>query len=139
MRRFGAVRAAVALLVTACSASCARVVSTATTTPASWSYVEEAWGGLALVSPTVASGTVSLPLETGIHPPKRFDSAICVCGASARTDGARIVVLLESCVCGPGSKRTLLVQMSKPTPGVYSVHYDDAAAGFPKIGELVVE
>jgi len=104
--------------------------------PAPWSYVEDAWGGLAAGEPTIAAGTVTLPLLLGVHERKRVDSAICIKKISARVDGSRILVQLNQGICGEGSVTKYEATFPRPAAGTYPVAYDDLLAGHPKIGEV---
>lgn len=103
---------------------------------ASWRYVEDGWGGLAAGEPRIAGGSVTLPLELGIHPKQRVDSAICIAALSASVKHARIVVHLHKGICGSGSVTVYEATFPRPAAGTYPVVYDDLLAGFPKIGEV---
>jgi hypothetical protein len=117
-----------------------RAVTWVTTTPAPWSYVEAAWGGVALGDPTVQGGRVSLPLKLDLHQRQRTDSAVCVRRVSARPEAGRIIVRFDKCICGPGTtspyRCELEAHFARPSPGKYVVVYDDAGAGYPRIGEV---
>jgi hypothetical protein len=121
----------------ACSA-CDRAVTQMSTVTASWSYVEDAWGGVALSESRVSGNQLSLILRVGVHDRKRMDSGTCLCGAHARLDASRVVVSLGRCLCGPGAGLALVAGMAKPAAGAYDVVYDDSTAGFPRIGQLTV-
>jgi|GEM_PF-2108826 len=138
-----------AILLALALASCDRISMTLEpkpTGPATWSYVEKGWGGVAVEKPTVEAGRVSLPLRLGVHPAERVDSAICIRRVTGRVEDGRIAVRIDKRICqgGPGSKTAaegaedLTVHVAKPAPGKYAVVYDDASAGFPKIGEVEV-
>lgn len=121
------------------TSGCDRLVSQATEKDAPWSYVEEAWGGMGVGKPVVSADGVTIPLELRLRPPKRFDSAICVRGADAHLKDGRIVVVLERGVFGPGSLTEYAVRLKLLPKGTYTVVYGDADAGYPVIGEVVVE
>jgi hypothetical protein len=138
-----------AILLALALVSCDRITMTLEpkpTGPATWSYVEKGWGGVALGTPTIAADRMDLPLRLGVHPAERVDSAICVRRVSGHVEKDRIVVRVYKRICrgGPGSKtaaegaRDLTVHLGKPLPGKYAVVYNDASAGFPKIGEVEV-
>ena len=127
---------AVAALL-ACGA-CNRAVTHLSTTTASWSYVEDAWGGVALAESRDNAKQVSLIFRLGVHQWKQMDSGSCACGAHARLNGSRVVVSLDRCLCGAGAGATLVAEMAKPASGAYFVVYDDSAAGFPRIGQLTI-
>jgi len=145
MKTFRRVLWPTAILLALASVACNDPMSV-TTTLATWSYVEKGWGGVALGSPTVEANRVSLPLNLGVHPPERIDSAICISRVSGHVENGRIAVRIYKRICkgGPGSKTAaegaedLTVHVGKPAPGRYAVVYDDASAGFPKIGEVEV-
>jgi hypothetical protein len=118
---------------------CDRLVSEASERAAPWSYVEEAWGGIGVGKPVVSADGVTIPFDLGLRPPKRLDSAICVRDADARLKDGRIVVLLERGVCGPGSPTEHAVHLKRLPKGTYTVVYGDADAGYPVIGEVIVE
>lgn len=118
--------------------ACERVSTRLTTESAPWSYVEDAWGGLAIAESRTAENQVSLTFRLRAHEPKRLDSAICLCGTSARVRAERIMVRLEKCLCGGGASAPLMAVLSKPPAGEYEVVYDDAAAGFPHVARITV-
>ncbi|HSS49560.1 MAG TPA: hypothetical protein VLX28_11510 [Thermoanaerobaculia bacterium] len=130
-----------AILLALVSSSCQDVVTVASTTPAPWSYVEDAWGGIAPENPAIESGRVALPVKLDLHPAKRLDSAICIRRVSGRVDEGRVFVRVDKCLCHSGTKGEgpdMVARFAKPAPGRYVVVYDDASAGFPKIGEIEV-
>ncbi len=118
----------------------ARAVTWVTTSPASWSDVEAAWGGVVLGDPTVQGDRVSLPLGLDLPKRQRTDSGYCVRRVSARPEAGRIIVRFDTCVCGPGTtspyRYALAARFARPSPGRYVVVYDDAGAGYPRIGEV---
>ncbi len=135
-----------AILLALVSVSCNRAVPWATTSPAPWSYVERSWGGIAVGNPTMEAGQVALPFRLFVHPVERVDSAICVRRATGRVEEGRVLIRLDKSLCEAGHRpRTAeerandsVVHLGKPEPGKYAVVYDDASAGFPKIGEVEV-
>lgn len=118
----------------------ARAVTWVTTSPASWSDVEAAWGGVVPGNPTVYGDRVSLPLGLELHKRQRTDSGYCVRRVSARPEAGRIIVRFDTCICGPGTtspyRYALAAHFARPSPGKYVVVYDDASAGYPRIGEV---
>ncbi len=128
------------------SISCNRLMVWVSTKPASWSYVNDAWGGIAAENPTIESGQMALPVRFDVHAVTRVDSAICIRRVNGRVDEGRVIVGVDRCLCqsGPSSKtaeelaRELVAHFSKPAPGRYTVVYDDASAGFPKIGDIEI-
>jgi hypothetical protein len=130
-----------AILLALASVSCDRALTVASTTPAPWTYVEDAWGGIASGSPTIESDRMALPVRFDVHPVKRQDSAICIRRVNGRVDGGRVIVRVDKCLCSSGTTGKgpeLIARFAKPVPGKYMVVYDDARAGFPKIGEIEV-
>jgi hypothetical protein len=105
---------------------------------APWFYVEDAWGGLGIAESRTADNQLSITFRLGVHEPKRLDSAICTCGATARLVASRILVRLDKCLCNGGASAPLIAVLPKPTSGEYDVVYDDAAAGFPNVAHLRV-
>jgi hypothetical protein len=134
------------LLLALVSASCNRAVVWVTTTPAPWSYVERSWGGIAVGNPTMEAGRVALPFSLFVHHVERVDSAICVRRATGRVEKGRVLIRLDKSICEAGHRpRTAeerandsVVHLGRPAPGRYAVVYDDAGAGFPRIGEVEV-
>ena len=134
------------LLAPLVSVSCSRAVTWGSTTPASWSYVEKSWGGIALGNPTIEADRVDLPFRLGVHEVERVDSGICIRRLTGRFDKGRAIVRFDKYIC-EGSHRTTPIEQSakdfvarldKPAPGKYDVVYDDVSAGFPKLGEVEV-
>jgi hypothetical protein len=82
----------------------------------------------------------SSALKLALHQRQRTDSGVCVRRVSARPEAGRIIVRFDKCICGPGStlpyKYELEAHMTRPSPGKYVVVYDDADAGYPRIGEV---
>jgi hypothetical protein len=135
-----------AILLVLVSVSCNRAVTWVTTSPAPWSYVEKSWGGIAVGNPTMEAGRVALPFRLFVHPVEHVDSAVCVRRAAGRVEGGRVLIRLDKSICEAGHRpRTAeerandsVVQLGRPAPGRYAVVYDDAGAGFPRIGEVEV-
>jgi hypothetical protein len=135
-----------ALLLALASVSCNRAVVWASTTPAPWSYVERSWGGIAVGNPTMEADWVALPFSLFVHPVEHVDSAICVRRATGRVEEGRVLIRLDKSICEAGHRpRTAeerandsVVHLGRPAPGRYAVVYDDAGAGFPRIGEVEV-
>ncbi|HEV7506173.1 MAG TPA: hypothetical protein VGS07_14785 [Thermoanaerobaculia bacterium] len=130
-----------AILLVLFSSSCQYAVTVASTTPAPWSYVEDAWGGIASENPTIESDRVALPVRLDLHSAKRIDSAICIRRVNGRVDAGRVFVRVDKCLCHSGTQGEgpdMVARFGKPAPGKYAVVYDDASAGFPKIGEIEV-
>lgn len=116
--------------------SCESMIVWATTEPATWSYVEEGFGGIALEGATAGSEHVELRFKLYVHEATRIDSAVCLRRTEARVDAGRILVRLILCT-GDGRQGDPLSVLLRPLPpGNYDLAYDDAAAGFPKFGEL---
>jgi hypothetical protein len=130
----------VSILFAFAAVSCNRAVTLASTTAAPWSYVEEAWGGIASEIPTVESGRMALPVRFAVHPVVRHDSAICIRRVNGRVEDGRVIVGVDKYICssGTGKGPDLVARFVKPAPGRYAVVYDDASAGFPKIGDIEV-
>lgn len=121
------------------TSACSWFVTRATTEPASWTYVEEAWGGMRLSEAHVADGRLSLPFRLSVHASTRVDSGICVRGASARVSDRRILVRLDKSVCPErGTPPPDEAELPAPASGSYEVVYDDAAAHFPSLGRVQV-
>jgi hypothetical protein len=139
-------QAAILLFLALALASCEQGMTLTSTVPATWAYVERNWGGVAVENPAVEAGRVSLPLRLGVHAAEGVDSAICVSRVAGRVDDGRIAVRVDKRICQGGPSSTtaaeaaegLTVHLAKPAPGKYVVVYDDASAGFPKIGEVEV-
>lgn len=130
-----------AILLALASVSCNRMVVWASTEPASWLYVDEAWGGIATENPAIESDRVALPIRFDVHAVKRVDSAICIRRVNGRVDEGRVIVGVDKCLCSSGTTGKgpeLVARFVKPASGRYAVVYDDAGAGFPKIGEIEV-
>src|SRR5262245_66573797 len=95
MRYLAAPGALLAILLIATTAlfwkqAIGRAVTWVTTSPASWSDVEAAWGGVVPGDPTVQGDRVSLPLGLEFDKRQRTDSGYCVRRISARPEGGRI-------------------------------------------------
>jgi hypothetical protein len=118
--------------------ACDPIVKVSTREPATWSYVNEAWGGLAVADPIVSGEQASFPLQFHTNEPRRIDSAICPCAVSARLVASRILIRLDRCVCGSGGGVDLLVQLPRPDPGLYDIVYDEESAGYPFIRKVEV-
>jgi hypothetical protein len=133
-------RTALAAVVWAQCAGCHRAVTLVTTERASWSYVEEAWGGLQVSDSAVEDGRLRLRLRSHVHAVTRVDSGICVRAVSARVDETRVLVRLDKAVCDPKGPPppSNEVSIASPPAGTYAVLYDDAAAGFPRLGQARV-
>ncbi|HVT15579.1 MAG TPA: hypothetical protein VHQ90_05270 [Thermoanaerobaculia bacterium] len=126
-------------IATTCYSGCADPVSQLTTKPASWAYVEDAWGGMALGKVITSDSHIALALTLGVHDVKRVDSGICVQGAAGTVRSSRLLVRLNRSVCGSGSMVNIIVRVAKPRPGIYAVVYDDEVARYPRLGEVRVE
>lgn len=121
------------------AAGCASVATWASTERASWTYVDEAWGGVALIKPQVTADRVTLTFKLFVHEATRSDSAICLHRISTRWQGAELLVRFDKAVCGSSSDApSLVVAIDPPKPGTYAVMYDDESVGYPILGELVV-
>lgn len=135
-----------ALLLALASVSCERALIWATTTPAPWSFVEKSWGGIAVGNPKMEAGRMTLPYRLFVHRVRDAQSGVCVCRATGRVEEGRVLIRLDKSLCegGPGSRTAKerangpVVHLGRPAPGRYVVVYDDAGAGFPKIGEVEV-
>lgn len=114
------------------------MVSEITAEPATWGYVNDAWGGLEVGSPVVTAGQVDLPLTLMVHAVKQVDSGVCTDAIVARVDGTRVIIGLKRGVCGEGSLTDYTAHFSVPPAGRYDVVYDDAQAGFPSLGEITI-
>jgi hypothetical protein len=131
---------ALAAVVWAQCAACNRAVTLVTTERAAWSYVEEAWGGLDVPESRVEDGRLRLRLRFHVHPVARVDSGICVRAVAARVDGTRVLVRLDKSVCDPkgATQSSDEVSIAVPPAGTYELRYDDAGAGFPRLGQAQV-
>jgi len=125
-----------ATLAMALSVSCDRVLVWGTTEPAPWSYVEDAWGGMAVSNATVTSDQVLVDFAFNQHAVKREDSAICVRRVVGQARASRIYVRVDRCLCGPGATKELRATFPKPRSGSYQVVYDDLSAKYPELGEV---
>jgi len=128
---------ALALLATA---ACSSVVSVATTQPASYDYVVEAWGGITLaVAPGMSYPSDSaIPIELHTEKAVRIDSAMCLARVDSRTEGNTIYILLYKEVCTPSSIKSISVPLFGIARGTFEVRYDDQAAGYPHLGTIQV-
>jgi len=120
-----------------CDRVAKRIVPAMTSERATWSYVDEAWGGMAVKTSAVNANQLSLTFRLFLHAPTRIDSGICIYAIAARADGRRVVVRLDRSLCG-NTTGGYAVSLPKPEAGTYDVVYDDAAAGFPKLGRVTV-
>lgn len=106
---------------------------------ADWTYVSNAWGGMLAGEAQVKERTVIIPLQLGIHPVTRPDSAICVNGTKAKLVERKVEVLFKKGLCGDWSQRgSHEVEIRRPPAGQYTIVYADKAAGYPPIGVLQV-
>jgi hypothetical protein len=124
----GATVAALGIVTLLTPWGCQYAVTRLSTHPASWSYVEDGWGGIALAESRVDGDLLALTFRTHVHEPKLMDSGICICGTRARLDGTRVLVRLGKCVCGPAADNSLRTVIRKPKPGAYDVVYDDSGS-----------
>ncbi len=120
------------------ASGCDRAVTTATSERATWEYVEKYWGGIALEEASINESLVSIPFKLGVHGVERLDSGVCVHRITARFEGARIMMRIDKCICGPSATRDLRAILRRPASGNYDVVYDDATAAFPRIGRVTV-
>jgi hypothetical protein len=118
---------------------CARTISQLTTRPASWSYVQSAWGGVVLGETGVTDGALFLQLSLPGSGSNRVDSGVCSEAGPARLEGGRILVHLNRRVCDPHAAHSSTIRLAKPPAGLYQVFYDDAAANEPHLGQVRVE
>jgi hypothetical protein len=126
-----------AALAAGCERVAQRVVPRVTATKADWAFVDSSWGGTKLQSAAATNRDLTITLALGVHPPTRIDSAICTRGVNVRQDGSRIVLSIDRSVCGDGP-HPLTATIAKPAAGTYDVVYDDASAGFPRVGRLTI-
>jgi hypothetical protein len=136
-------------VVLACCCGCERTLSQVTSVPATWAYVEDSWGGVALGKVSTSASDIALTLTIGVHEVKSVNSGICVKEAAGEVRGSRLLVRFERSLCGPGTispypagaKQTVgfNVRVAKPRPGIYTVFYDDEVARYPRLGEVQVE
>jgi hypothetical protein len=126
-----------AALTAGCDRVCKRVVPIATATTADWAYVDNAWGATKLKSAAATDRDLTLTLTLFVHPPTHVDSGICDRGVHARQEGSRIAVAIDRSLCGDGP-HPLTATIAKPPEGTYDVVYDDASAGYPRIGRLTI-
>lgn len=125
-------------MTTTCLVGCGWVVSKASAERASWSYVDDAWGGLAVDQLVGSPDNPTLRFKTKLHGAKRMDSAICVCGGSVRVQGQRLIVSLNRCLCDSATATSAELPLPRLASGSYSVVYDDESAGFPVVGRVDV-
>jgi hypothetical protein len=124
----------------AIATGCERLVTLATTERADWSYVDTAWGGATLKSASLTDGKLTLTPRLMLHRPTRLDSAICIAGVHARQDGQRLLFWFDKALCSNGAARLpYAATMPGPPAGTYEVVYDDAAAGFPRLGRIALD
>ena len=119
-------------------AACERVVKVASAEPAPWAYVKQAWGGLALGSPTIDERQVIIPFHTHLESPTHIDSAICIGAARARVEVTRLMIQLERVVCSSLDGVAPVIRFDRPAPGNYVAVYDDAGANFPELGVVAI-
>ena len=113
--------AVVALLLGGCQWAGDRIVPAATTEGASWAYVDEAWGGLAVADSRTTAHELSLTFR-GVHAPSRIDSGICLRAVHARTQAARVLVRCDRSVCPQaGGTVPLAATIPRPPAGTYDV------------------
>jgi hypothetical protein len=136
-----AARIAVLMMAAAIAAGCdsvaKRVVPGVTATKADWAFVDRSWGGTKLQSAAATDRDLTITLALGVDRPKQIDSETCTRGVHARQDGSRIVLSIDRSVCGDGPHPSTAT-IAKPAVGTYDVVYDDASAGFPRVGRLIV-
>lgn len=124
------------------------MMSQVTSESASWAYVEDSWGGLALSKVTTSDGNIGLVVTMGVHDVKTINSGICIKKVTGEVRGSRVLLRFERSLCGPGlispypappKTPSFAVRVAKPHPGLYTVVYDDEAARYPRLGEVRVE
>lgn len=126
------------LIFTMLLCGCESTVSFVTETPATWEYVDCAWGGLAVETVEYSPDIVTIKFKTGLHTPTQIDSAICICGGSLKIREHSFLVQLKRCVCSPSVDSTKTFQVYRPASGIYTVVYDDKGASYPEIGKVTV-
>lgn len=105
---------------------------------ADWEYIKDSMGGMA-VSAEVAGSQLRLNPMFQLKEIEVMNSGHCVRSIESDIEAMQIRMSVYMHVCNGDDTSSEILEISVPREGVYSIVYDDAEAGFPVIGTVVID